>query len=90
MPKYMVEHDFPNVGRLSPIELRLVAQQAERSLRELGPGIQWAVSYVAEHKIYAIYFARDEALIREHGRLAGLPTSQIVLVCAVMDPATGE
>jgi hypothetical protein len=90
MPRYMVEHDFPNVGRLSPVELRSVAQQSERVLRELGPEIQWAVSYVAEDKVYTIYIARDEALVREHARLACLPISQIVLVRAVIDPVTGE
>lgn len=90
MPRFIVEQHIPDAGRLSAVELRAIAHQSGGVLRQLGPDIQWVLSYVTEDKIYALYFARDEALIREHARLGGLPADQVTIIWAVIDPVTGE
>jgi hypothetical protein len=90
MPRFIVEQHVPAAGRLSPAELKAIAQQSGGVLRRLGPDIQWVLSYVTDDKIYSLFYARDEALIYEHARLGGLPAQQVTLVRAVIDPMTGE
>ena len=90
MPRFIVEQHIPQAGRLSAVELKAISQQSGGVLRQLGPDIQWVLSYVTEDKIYSLFNARDEALIREHARLGGLPAHQIAVVTAIIDPMTGE
>ena len=70
-------------------ELRDVALRSLEVLSQLGPGIQWIHSYVADDKIYCIYFTDDESLIHEHSRRFG-PLARIDRIQAVrwmLDPA---
>ena len=90
MPRFIVEQHLPDIGRLSAVELKAISQQSGGVLRQLGPDIQWVLSYVTEDKIYSLFYARDEALIREHARLGGLPAHHIARVRAMFDPMTGE
>lgn len=90
MPKFVIERTVPGVGKMSGPELQKLAAASNAVLTELGPEIQWVQSYVADDKLFCVYNARDEALIREHARRGGFPCDSVTLVDAVIDPVTGE
>lgn len=90
MPKYVIERDIPGAGRLSPGELQAVSQKSCGVLTELGPQIQWVQSYVTDNKIYCVYIAPNEGLIREHARRGGFPADRVSEVKTVIDPTTSE
>ena len=90
MPKYVIERSLPGAGRLSPAELAAVSDKSCSVLRGLGPQVQWVQSYVTGDKIYCIYIAPSEDLIREHARRGGFPADRISEIMAVIDPTTAE
>jgi hypothetical protein len=90
MPKYVIERTLPGAGQLSPAELAAVADKSCSVLRSLGPQVQWVQSYVTGDKIYCIYIAPNEGLIREHARLGGFPAERISEIKAMIDPTTAE
>lgn len=90
MPKYVIERDIPGAGRLSAGELQAVSQKSCGVLTELGPQIQWVQSYVTDNKIYCVYIAPNEGLIREHARRGGFPADRVSEVKTVIDPTTSE
>ena len=90
MPQYVIERDIPGAGELSEAEIREISLRSLRTLKEMGPQIQWLHSYVTEEKVYCVYFAPDEHSIREHARNAGLPANRISAVRRLIDPAKLE
>jgi hypothetical protein len=86
MPKYVIERDVPDAGTLSEEELREISLRSIGALGELGPKIHWIHSYVTDNKIYCVYLAPDEQIIREHARLAGIPADRISAVRHLLDP----
>ena len=90
MPRYVIERNLPGAGRLSPEELRAVAQRSCTVLNELGSDIQWVESYVTDDKLYCVYLAPDEELIREHARRGGFPADRISRVRRKISPLTAE
>jgi hypothetical protein len=90
MPKFIIERHIPNVGNLSADSLRAISQKSRDVLCSLGTEIQWIHSYVAGDKIYCIYLAPSEELIREHARLGGFPANSITEVSAIIDLSTAE
>ena len=90
MPKYVIERELPGAGQLSPQQLQAVSQTSCGVLRKLGPEIQWIHSYVTQEKIYCIYLAPNEALIREHASQGGFPTNRISEITSMIDPTTAE
>jgi hypothetical protein len=86
MPRYVIEREVPNAGSLTEAELREMSLQSLDALNELGPRIQWIHSYVTDNKVYCVYVAADEELIRQHGKLAGAPVSRISRVRHLIDP----
>ena len=90
MPKYGIEREVPNAGKLSPEELRGVSQKSCDVLREMGTEIQWIESYVSDNAIHCVYIASNEELIREHGSKGGFPVTNIYEVKSVIDPTTAE
>ena len=88
MQQFVIERDIPEVGQLTPKELKVASRGSCGVLRELGTDIQWVHSYVTDDKIYCLYLATDEALIRRHAMLAGFPASSVAPVRAVIDPTT--
>ena len=90
MPKFVIEREIPGAGKLSPQELKAVSQTSCQVLRELGPQVQWLQSYVTADKVYCVYIAPDEALVREHARLGGFPANSVSRVMSVIDPTTAE
>lgn len=90
MPKYVIEREIPGAGNLSPQELHAISQKSCSVLRELGPQIQWLQSYVTADKIYCVYIAPNEQLVREHARQGGFPANRVSQVKSVIDPTTSE
>ena len=90
MPKYVIEREIPGAGNLSPQELQAVSQTSCNVLRKMGPDIQWVQSYVTGDKVYCIYIAPSEDLIREHAREGGFPANSISEIKTVIDPTTSE
>ena len=90
MPQFVIEREMPGAGRLSQDELKGASQGSCDVLRKLGPVIQWVHSYVTDNKIYCVYRAPNEDLIREHAETAGLPANSIARVRATIDPTTAE
>jgi len=90
MPQFVIEREMPGVGSLGPAELKGASQTSCSVLRDLGPQIQWVHSYVTDDKIYCVYRAPNEDVIREHARLGGFPANKISQVKATIDPTTAE
>ena len=90
MPKYVIEREMPGVGNLSGAELQGASQTSCNVLQNLGPQVQWVQSFVTGDKIYCVYIAPSEDLIRQHAEQAGFPANSISEVKAVIDPTTAE
>lgn len=90
VPQFVIERNMPGVGGLSPGELQGASQTSCLVLRDLGPDIQWVQSYVTDDKIYCVYRAPSEDLIRDHAQKAGFPANTISQVRAMIDPTTAE
>ena len=90
MPKFVIERDIPGAGKLTPAELKSVSQKSCGVLSSLGPSVQWVQSFVTEDKVYCVYNAKDESLIRRHAELGGFPANRIARVMAIIDPTTAE
>ena len=90
MPKYVIERDLPGAGNLTPEQLKAVSQKSCGVLRDLGPSIQWVHSYVTQDKIYCIYNARNQEVVREHAEQGGFPANRISEVVTIIDPVTAE
>jgi hypothetical protein len=86
MPEFVIERDVPGASRMSEEQIRAASLKSLEALRQLGPEIRWLRSFVTDDKIFCIYFASDEAMIREHGRLAGMPVDRVSAVRRILDP----
>jgi hypothetical protein len=90
MPKYVIEREIPGAGNLTVDQLQAISQKSCEVLRGLGPQIQWVHSYVTGDKIYCVYIAPSEDLIRKHASQGGFPANRISEVKTVIDPTTSE
>lgn len=90
MPRFIIERQIPGAGNLSAESLKSISQKSRQALCTLGSDIQWIHSYVAGDKIYCIYMAPNEELIREHARLGGFPANAITEISNIIDPMTAE
>jgi hypothetical protein len=90
MPKYVIEREIPGAGSLSPETLQAISQTSCGVLHKLGSEIQWVHSYVTPDKIYCVYIAPNEALVREHAKLGGFPANSVAEVKTIIDPTTAE
>ena len=89
MPKYLITRELPGVGELSAAQLADASARSNAVLAELGPSIQWDLSYVTGDHLNCVYTAANEELIREHAERGGFPCTEIRQVATVIDPATG-
>lgn len=87
MPKFVIEREVPGAGALSETQIRELALRSLQTLKEMGPQIQWLHSYVTEDKVYCVYLAPDEDIIREHARKVGIPADRVSAVRRLIDPA---
>lgn len=88
--RFVIEREIPGASKMSPDQLRDAARQSNRVLKDMGTDIQWVQSYVAGDRIYCVYNAASEALIREHAQKSGFPANRITPVAAVIDPTTAQ
>ena len=90
MPKYLIEREIPNAGSLSPGDLQGISKKSCSVLGQLGPEIQWVQSYVTGDKVYCVYIAPSEDLIRQHADKGGFPANSISQIVSIIDPTTAE
>lgn len=90
MPRYVIERDIPGAGKLNADELRGVAEKSCSVLQQMGPQIQWIESYVTADKVYCVYVAPNEELVRQHAAKGGFPANKISAVMSVISPTTAE
>jgi hypothetical protein len=90
MPKFVIEREIPEAGKLSPEQLQAISQTSCGVLRNLGPEIQWVQSYVTDNKIYCIYIAPNEEMVRQHAQQGGFPANRVSQVRSTIDPTTAE
>jgi hypothetical protein len=89
MPKFVIERDIPEVGKLTSAQLGEVSRKSCNVLQQLSPRVQWVQSYVTNDKLYCIYIAVNEEAVREHARQGGFPANRISEVKTIIDPTTG-
>jgi Protein of unknown function (DUF4242) len=90
MPKYLIERTIPSIGAVSAGDLQAISQKSCGVLREMGPEVQWVHSYVTGDKIYCVYNAASELLVRDHARLGGFPIDSVARIVTTIDPTTAE
>jgi hypothetical protein len=90
MPKFIIEREIPGAGQLTAAELNAISQTSCGVLRSMGSQIQWLESYVTADKVYCIYLADNEQLIREHAEQGGFPANRIEQIKTIIDPTTAE
>ena len=90
MPKFLIERNIPDVGKLTPEQLTAASQKSCSTLRNIGPEIQWIHSYVTANKLFCIYSAHSEELIRRHADESGFPANVITPIKTIIDPTTAE
>jgi hypothetical protein len=90
MPKYVIERDIPDAGKLTAEQLKDISQTSCGVLRKMGSEIQWINSFVTTDKIYCVYIAPNEDMIREHAKQGGFPANTISKVSTIIDPTTAE
>jgi hypothetical protein len=89
MPKFVIEREIPEVGKLTSSQLGEVSRKSCNVLQQMAPRVQWVQSYVTNDKIYCIYIAVNEEAVREHARQGGFPANRISEVKTIIDPTTG-
>ena len=90
MPKFIIERDIPGVGQWKPAELHDIAQRSCTELTAMGPTIQWVESFVTPDRIYCVYIAPSEGVVREHAARGGFPVDRVSAVVGMIDPTTAE
>lgn len=90
MPKFLIEREIPGAGSLTPQQLQGVAEKSCSILRGMGPQIQWVHSYVTGNKIYCVYIAPNEQMVREHATRSGFPANSVAEIKNIIDPTTAE
>ena len=90
MPKYVIEREIPGAGQFTAEQLQGISQTSCGVLNKMGPQIQWVQSYVTGDKIYCVYNAPNEAMVREHAALGGFPANSVSQVMTIIDPTTAE
>lgn len=90
MPKYLIERNIPDLGKMSPRDLHDASEKSCRVLKDLGPQVQWIQSYVTPNKMFCVYIAPSPELVREHAVRSGFPADAIHQVKTIIDPTTAE
>ena len=90
MPKYVIEREIPGAGKMTAEQLKAISQISCGALSNMGPQIQWVHSYVTTDKIYCVYNAPNEEMVREHAKQGGFPANSVSEVSTIIDPTTAE
>lgn len=87
---YLIERDIPGAGNFTPADLKGISQKSCSVIKEIGPRIQWMQSYVTGNKIFCVYKAENESLLKEHAKKGGFPITSITEISTTISPATAE
>jgi len=90
MPKYVIEREIPEAGKLTPEQLKTISQTSCGVLLKMGSEIQWVHSYVTDDKIYCIYNSPNKEMVLEHAKQGGFPVNSVSEVASIIDPITAE
>ena len=90
MPKYIIEREIPGLGKFTAEQLQAASQKSCGVLHKLGPQIQWLHSYVTGDKLYCVYIAPNEDLVRKHAQQGGFPANRVSEIKTMIDPTTAE
>lgn len=90
MPKYLIEREIPGAGKLTAQQLQGISQKSCGVLKNMGPQIQWLHSYVSGDKVYCVYIAPNEEMVREHAKRGEFPCNRVSEIKSIIDPATAE
>jgi Protein of unknown function (DUF4242) len=90
MKRYVIERDLPGVGGMTDRQLGEAAAKSNDALAKLGGKAQWVQSFVADDKTFCVYFAEDEAAVREHARISGFPANKVTEITGIIDPLTAR
>lgn len=90
MPKFLIERNMPGLGKMTPEQLQSASQTSCDALRQLGPQIQWLESFVTDDKLYCVYIAPNEEVVREHAKIGGFPANSVAQIRRMIDPTTAE
>ena len=90
MPKYVIEREIPGAGKMTAEQLKAISQTSCGVLSKMGPQIQWVHSYVTSDKIYCVYIAPNEEMVREHAKQGGFPANSVSRVSTIIDPISAE
>jgi hypothetical protein len=90
VPQFVIEREIENPSGLTEADIREASLKSLEVLRQLGADIQWIQSFVTDDKIYCIYYAPDEALIREHARRSNFRVDRIAAVRQLVEPSNFE
>jgi hypothetical protein len=88
MRRFIIEREMQGIGNADGPALRDGSRKSNDVLAKLGPDIQWVESFVTADKIFCVYLAKDEAIIRRHAEASGFPANRITEVKARLDPMT--
>lgn len=88
MPKCAIKRAIAGAGKLTTEQLKGISQTSCGVLNNMGPQIQWLQSYVTGDKIYCVYIAPNQEMIREHAKQGGFPANTVSEVIKIIDPTT--
>jgi Protein of unknown function (DUF4242) len=88
MRKFVIEREIPGIGGADSNQVRDIARKSNGIVETLGGDLEWLESYIAGDKVYCVYLAKDEAVIRKHAEKGGFPANRIAEVKRMMDPTT--
>ena len=89
MPKFLIEREIPEQASYQP-------QNCKRSRRSLAGCFKgWGRRFsgckaTTGDKVYCVYIAPDEAMVREHAKQGGFPANRISEITSIIDPTTAE
>ena len=88
---YVIERNIPGAGDLTSEQLQAISKTSCGVLDEMGSdNIKWLHSYVTGDKIYCVYMAKSEELVREHAQKGGFPANSVVAVKTIISPETAK
>ena len=90
MPKFVIEREIPGAGNLTADQLKGISQTSCGVLNKMGPEIQWVESFVTGDKIYCVYIAPNEEMVKEHAKQGGFPANKISKIINIISPVTAE
>ena len=90
MPKFVIEREIVGAGKLPRQELQAISEKSCSVLHGMGPEIQWVQSFVTDNKIYCVYIAPNEEMVKLHAQNGGFPADVVARVRSVIDPTTAE